>query len=160
MDQKGFTLLQMVITVAIIGILLSMATLQFGSMNKNTAIDSQTKTLSADLMAERSQAVYEKRRHAVVLSNTGFAVYSGSSVSASAIRSKSLVRPITPGSTQLVFDEWGGITINGDTSIMDIAICVQESNAAGVDSVVISRSRIQMGKNKTTGCSSVNIDIK
>lgn len=159
MRQDGFTLIEMVIAMAIMALLLGIATLSFNSMVKNGVVDSQMKGLSADLMSVRSQAMYEKRGRTVMVSATGFSVYYSDAM-ATPLQIKVLPAPVNPAALQVDFDEWGGATLNNDSSITEGAICVQGTNGAGIDSIVISRSRIQMGKLKGAGCTSANIDVK
>lgn len=159
MRKDGFTLIELMVVIAIISVLVSIATLSFNRMSNNGNVESQMKIMFADLMSVRSQALYEKRGRSVMVTATQFSVYSSNTIN-NPVSSKTLKQPVTPVSLRVDFDAWGGITLNSDNTITDASVCVQQSNDAGVNSVVISRSRIQVGKLTGAGCASANIDIK
>jgi type IV fimbrial biogenesis protein FimT len=160
MREQGFTLIEMLIAIAVAGILLSMAALSFNSMTKNSAVDGQMKSLAADLMGVRSQALFEKRGRTVLITSAQFRVYSSNALS-SPVQVKALKVPVQlPATLQVDFDSGGGTTLNADSTVGTAAVCADRASDAAVDSVVISRSRIQLGKLNTGACESANIDIK
>lgn len=159
MRHKGFTLVELVVVMAIIGILLSMATLQFDRMTRKARIEGQVKTLVADLMTVRSEALLRKRARAVSISPSSFAVYSSAVAEGSAVSLKKLVDPMVSAPTTILFDTRGmAISVEGGAQ----ALCVEPAdNPGSVDSVVVSLTRIQIGKRAAGGaCSSAAIDIK
>jgi prepilin-type N-terminal cleavage/methylation domain-containing protein len=159
MRKNGFTLLELMAVIAITSALFAIATLSFTSMSRKGNVEGQMKAMFADLMSVRSQALYQKRGRSVVVTASQFSVYS-SNVIVTPVSTKALKMPVTPSNLRVDFDHWGGITLNSDDSVPDASVCVQQSSDAAVDSIVISRTRIQVGKLTGTGCSSANIDIK
>ena len=160
MRQDGFTLIEMLIVIAIISVLLSIATLSFNSMTRKSAVEGQTKMISADLMGVRSQALYEKRGRTVVVTTAQFTVYSSIGVGTTPLLVKALQVPVSPASLRMDFDQWGGATLNSDSTVTDASICAGANTDAALDSVVISRSSIQTGKLNSAECASANIDVK
>lgn len=157
MRQGGFTLVELIITIAIMAILLSIATLNWNEMQRKSAIESQVKTMHADLMEVRLQALYGKRKRSVVLSVKQFAIYSSNETSVTPISRKDLSYPIAWNSGNTVTFESSGLT-NTEKSI-----CVDPSsdNPGAIDSIVISTARINIGKRQSGGsCVTGNIDQK
>ena len=165
MDQRGFTLVEMMMTVCIMAALIALATMQFGSMNQKSGVESQTKMLFGDLVALRSQALYKRTTRSVVILPAKFSTYSSATTSGSALNQRVLTYPVinsnAAATQQINFDGWGTATgspaVNPDPST-GLSICVAADNQGAYDSVVITSLRISMGKlTKGAGCSIANI---
>ncbi|UFS69639.1 prepilin-type N-terminal cleavage/methylation domain-containing protein [Geomonas sp. RF6] len=163
MQQKGFTLVELMVVIALIGILLSVATLNWGDMNRKTAIEREAKTVYADLMAVRLDALYTKQARSVVVSGTEFKVYNTNDTSIAPASTKTLAYPLkwTPDSSSL--------TINFDASGLvesDVPLCVAPdgslatANPATVDSLVVSAARVKLGKREGGACEVGSIATK
>ena len=76
MSERGFSLVELVVVMALMGILLSIGLLQFNSYSTKGKIESQLKMMKSDLAEVRVQALFQKRPRAVVISGTQFSVYS------------------------------------------------------------------------------------
>lgn len=149
MRQRGFTLVELMVVIAITGILLSIATLNWNEMQRKSAIESQIKTMHADLMEVRLQALYGKRARSVVISGQVYKSYSSTVITPTPLETKQLSYPVvtnTNGST-LTFDKCG-LVFNGYS-----AVCVGPvNNTAAVDSLVINVSKNNLGKRDGGGC--------
>lgn len=66
-DRKGFSLIELIVAMAVMGILIAMATLPFNEWRKKAAIESQTRMLLTDLNSARLEAITGKRRRTIVL---------------------------------------------------------------------------------------------
>lgn len=163
MKNRGFTLIEILVVIAIIGILGSIATLQFQKYMNKANVEKQTKELYADLMTARTEALTKQGNKRVIITPKFY-----SFTSTGGMWSKSYTKPVLFDlqwagggiSRTLDFDERGlfDIVNNGNTSV-----CV--NNAAATDavynSVVVFSTRIQLGKlNEGAACASTNITVR
>ena len=160
MCQRGFSLVELMIVIAIMGILLSIATLNWNEMQTKSAVESQIKKIHADLMEVRLQALYSKRSRSVVISGQVYKSYSSTVITSTALETKQLRYPVVwNGGGTLTFDAQGLTNNQGSLCVMltsDIAVI----NSAAVDSIVVSQARTNLGKRTGGGCASANIEQK
>lgn len=75
MRKNGFTLVELMVVVAIMGTLLTIGTLAFNSMTRKSAIEAQTKEIYGDLMKARSEAIYQKSNRSAVVNGVQFSIF-------------------------------------------------------------------------------------
>jgi len=158
MNRGGFTLVELIAVIAVAAILLSIAMLQFNRFSLKGAIENQTKIMFTDLMTVRSEALFEKRRRAVKLTATTFAVYSSGLATGTPVLQKSLRYPLVFNGVPdpVIFNGRGLIE-----GVSSGAMCIEPSGNPGViDSIVLDATRIQMGKRDGTACQTSDIDTK
>jgi prepilin-type N-terminal cleavage/methylation domain-containing protein len=141
MGRNGFSLLELICVLAIIGILLGLSTLKFNEYCRKCDMESQTQQIFADLMTLRATALCEKRHLAVKFTSTTFAIYSSNNVTVAPVRKRILNHPLKTTSLKLVFNERGLAETNS-------SICIDGDNPAYCDSLVVFTTRIQTGKRK------------
>lgn len=155
MKRDGFTIVELIVVIAIMGILLTMGSLYYNKMNRKSGIESQVKQMYADLADARSQALYRKTCRYVTVTGTQFSVYTSSvcgdtAPTSGAIVNKTLKYPIaaTPADS-LCFDQRGVANLTStDITATYKAICVQPNDPDMLTSIVVSATEIKMGKLK------------
>jgi len=160
MNRRGFTLIEIIITIGVMGILMSIASYSFNEYSRKSAVESQTRKLYSDLMELRTKGLYEKRVVAMRISATGYALYSSYSPTMTGpYRTTTLKTPITWNNatvTDIRFNEQGMLQ-----GVTNKSICANATNSASVDSVIVSMTMIKLGKLKDgTSCVENNIDAK
>ena len=78
-NREGFTLVEILITIAIVGILLLIAGDNFKGLNERYRVEAETKQLYADLMDVRGRAMQRNRWFFVRIASTGYSTYEDSS---------------------------------------------------------------------------------
>jgi prepilin-type N-terminal cleavage/methylation domain-containing protein len=163
MNSRGFTLIEVLIVIAIIGTLTAIGAFQFAEYSRKSAIESQTRQMYTDIMEQRSKALFEKRNRGIRVSSTIFSIYSSATdavprtVIGNPFATITLKYPITSNnSTDIIFDTGGMLdTVSNQT------ICVSGTNSASIDSIVVSETRIRLGKLKVgTNCDTNNVNAK
>ena len=156
MTRRGFTLVELLIVIALIGIMLSMATFNFSQYTRKSGIVNQTKTLYGDLMEYRLKALYEKKDWTIKISSNSYAIYSSSVTTVAPVSSVVLKYPVTSNNaTDIIYGSYGLANVSGKT------VCVTDPNDAAVDSLVISQTRVQIGKKQQDmDCEAGKIDAK
>lgn len=152
MKSRGFTLLELVLVVAIIGVLMSIATISFNNWQQKAQIESQTRVLFATLNQARVEAMMHKQPRGVALQADGrsylFQAYSsdnqgrlaGTTTQAQASKFQ-ITEASGPADNVTQFDARG---FTSDTGIFQI---VPTGTTALVDCIVVGPGQTKMGKN-------------
>ena len=158
MNMRGFSLIELLIVIALIGILVSAATFGFTQYSRKSKMESQTRLLYGDLMEYRAKALYEKKNWTFKFSAASYGIYSSAATTVSPVSTVifkySVDNTANLNTTPITFDTQGMTDVSG-------TVCVAGANDANVDSVVISRTRVQIGKRKEgLTCLGENIDAR
>ena len=168
MNQRGFTLVELMVVICISGILLVIATMNWNQMQVKSGIETEIKTMHADLMEVRQQALYTKQKRKVVISGQSYKAYPGNVTTVTPLVSKQLRFPVLwsgSGDLELTIDTQGLITATGSTAEENF-ICVAPTgsltqlNSAAVDSLVLSAAQINLGLRTGGTCNSADIQKK
>lgn len=76
---SGFSLLELLITIAIMGIVMSISTISFNSWTKKSNIEKQVRELFTDLAESRSRAFHEKKEFRVTFQPNSYVIRNYSS---------------------------------------------------------------------------------
>ena len=157
--QRGFTLVELLIVIAIMGILLSIAVPNFSTMQKKAAIEQEVTTIYSNLMTVRLEALYSKTGRTVGIVGDKLSIYSSQDTTVPPISVITLRYPVS--SANLVQFDSSGMMVQDE-----ISICVDPSgtladNPGNTDSVDVSAAKIHMGKRQSGGlCVPANIEQK
>jgi prepilin-type N-terminal cleavage/methylation domain-containing protein len=158
MQERGSSLVEMVVVIGIISIVLAIATPKFNEYLKRFRTDAQARMLYSELLAARANALYQRRETRVKLYANKFEVYSSACDSdVVPITIQVLRYPIVwnQSGNNIDFDERGMGLNTG-------CICIDAGEGTGgVDSVVISDLRVRIGKkDKGDDCNTANITVR
>lgn len=161
MNKKGFTLIELVFVILILGVLLAIAGISGRVMLNKYRVESQTNEMYVDLMSARARAMQRSRMHFVELTATRYTVYEdtntgpdGNETLEPALDTQVVRKDINP----LYAIAWnnGAVPITFDTrGLISPERSVWVSSASDFGSayscIVISATRILMGEwNATT----------
>jgi type II secretion system protein H len=158
--KKGFSLVELMVVIAITGILMAAATLEFSSMNKKSQIEKQTREVFSDFNGARTESLFRKKRHSIVFNATGngyaFKRYSSENenkFAGTVVFNKTYSNQIKT--------ETGGTIADNTTLLYDIrgfALDLKTvridpvGSGAVVDCIVISASRTNLGQMSGGSC--------
>jgi len=146
MNKRGFTLVELLIVITIIGILTGIAAYEFNKEQRKSAIEAEVREMYTEMVNARLQSFYTKQRHSVTISGTDFKVVNMASGATVATRTLSYPVALNTAGTQLTFDT-SGLTFGTFSSV-----CVEPAGNPGViDSIIISAAKINMGKRSSGG---------
>lgn len=160
MNNRGFSLIELVVVISIIGILSSVAVMSFSSWMRKAQIEGQTREMLAEFNAARSESVFRKKRHAIILQPSSFIIKRYSSADESrtgdttrgVILTKQLAYSISRVSGSSLADRIIEFDIRGFTNDWD-TICVNPFySGAQYDCIAISGGRVNIGKVEGADC--------
>ncbi|CAH2030121.1 pilus assembly FimT family protein [Trichlorobacter ammonificans] len=156
---RGFALLELVVVLGIIGILLTLVTLNFTSWSRKSQIERQTRELFADLNQARTDSIFMKKRHKVVLQPQSYTFYRFSSADenrstgGTALFTKPLAYPLTKASGASIANRIFEFDIRGFTNDLDtIKITAPSDIRAQVDCIVVHYGRTNLGRMENNAC--------
>ena len=179
MKKNGFSLIELLVVMVILGILAGLGTVSFRGWVRKNELESQVKEMYTDLMNARLTAMHRNTTHLISLSvnqisgsvdtngdgagDTGLCIWSrgkgdpvdGGCPDDKSLSYKKLAYPMTwNGATTLGFNARGLST--------NKTICVFSTLNPSHDCIVVSSTRIRMGKikNQSGGCDDANCEAK
>ena len=160
MKNGGFSLIELVVVLAIIGILMGIAGLSGKTWLDKYRVESQTKEMYVDLMNARARAMQRSRMHFVVLTAARYTVYEdtntgpdGNETPETALDTRVMQKDIP-----LYTISWNGSGSNiifntrGLMSGSERSVWVSNDFGSAYNCVKISATRIRMGAYNGSDC--------
>lgn len=153
MNSRGFTMVEMLIVMTIIAIIAGIATMNWNRMVTKSTVEGQIKTVHADIMSTRLEALYSKRPRAVTFSGNVFSIYSSDVTTAAPVASKTFKYGFISNFTgnKVVFDTSGMANGEQGTVCVDVYGDLLMTSDAYVDSLVVSQARVNLAKRPEGG---------
>lgn len=140
--QRGFSLVELIVVIAIISTLLAISWFQFSAYTRKSQMESQTHILYGDLVEARTKALYEKKIMTLQFTANSYTIAADGAV----VTTRKLAYPVEWNNAANV--EYGTTGLLNNAAAEGKTICIAQANDAPVDSVVISMTRVQIGKRK------------
>jgi len=160
MNCRGFSMIEMLVVLSIVAILGTLATMNWNRMSIKTTVEGQIRTVHADLMRIRLEALYGKRERRVKFAGTEFRVYSTNVETTSPIEAKNFKYPFSTTTGDFVFNTSGMANGTAGSVCIDPFGTLAQKSDASVDSLVISAGRVSLGKRTGEECKSEHIEKK
>lgn len=167
MNRHAFSLVELIVVIALISVLLALATLNFGAWQRKSMVERYTKELYSDVQDARMRAAFTKIRQSVEFGGQQviFRKYSSEGDVAGKIdTTKSLPLSFTrntdwtnPTSNRIDFDA-RGIMIDPIIKI----VCISTNEDAAYDALIITPALTSVGKvtNRGSACARTNVTQK
>ncbi|WP_168205943.1 Tfp pilus assembly protein FimT/FimU [Geobacter sp. FeAm09] len=154
MSRAGFSLIELIVTMAIIGILLSVATLNFTAMQRKARIESETRQIFADLNDARLNAIYLKRNYRVTFQPGSYVMKNYTSDNEATTAGKTLFTKTVPyqlslsngGSIANAVAEFDKRGLATDQTTLNIFYVNPAKSGAIIDCIVIGVAKTNMGQ--------------
>ena len=157
--QGGFSLLELVVVVAVIGTLLAITAADFTAWQEDARIEKQAREIRSDIMQARLSAIHSKRQHVLTLNERGYLLKNYSSEH----------EPVTGGTEVAGFTKkfpyqltnshgspFAGFAVQIDprglTSNVNTIVLNHAGRPADYDCISISVARTRLGKVKNGAC--------
>jgi len=161
--ESGFSLVELMVVIGITAILLSIGTLNFSSWQRKSQIERQAREMLADFNSARSESIFRKKRHSIVLNSTAtgyvFKRYSsenenrttGGSVLFTKTSSYQYAKEAGASAADQIF-QFDILGFNATPADLDTIRINPVDSGAAFDCLVISASRTNIGKMEGGSC--------
>ena len=153
---RGFALTELIVVVAIIGILLTIGTMNFHSWNVKSQIERETRELYTDINRLRLDAIHTKKQQSITLEPNQYVLknystenenrFAGRVIATKPVKYR-LSKPAADFSGELYLCNTRGFMDSGATIVVN-----PTDSGASYDCIVLSIGRVNMGKMNSGTC--------
>jgi prepilin-type N-terminal cleavage/methylation domain-containing protein len=169
MNKRGLSLVELLVAIAIIGIVLSLTTLNFSKMTKKGNAETAVRELYSDITTAQMDSLRTHRRHQVTFNAGSYVIrrYSSATDATGTVRlQKTLKETLTSSAPSpslpvvLTFSEKCDPSVSAGT--IPFALCLSANDAgAAVDCIVVSEGKINLAKKREgESCAPANCDLR
>jgi prepilin-type N-terminal cleavage/methylation domain-containing protein len=162
-NNRGFSLVEIIVVVGILGILLTIAGFYGHDILVGSQVENQTRELYADLMNARVSAMQRNHVSFVTLAANQYAVYEDTSPSPDGdglldtandhlVMQKTTSYALATSTTMTFFNFTACGTCDNLVSVPTNTIHIVSTAAPSFDCIILSTTRILMGKWNGTDC--------
>lgn len=160
MNPKGFSLTEIIVVMALMGIILAIAVPSYNQWQRKAAVERQTREIMADINTARMDSVFRKARHSVIFQPTSYIMKRYSSADEArngdtgkgVVLSRTLPYQISKASGGTVAGEIVEFNIRGYTfDVLTVRVNADNSGAA-FDCIAVSEARTNIGKMEGSSC--------
>lgn len=161
-NEQGFSLMELIIVIAVIGIISSIAAINYNQWMVKNVVEAQVKQMVSDIGELRIRALTTKQRHSITINSTNYVFKSYST-------DGDLGGIVIPGGTHSVINgltskDQSNANSNGTTLEIDargmfvssilllpVKVFLTYNGSAGTDCLNIDTVRVNPGKKNATG---------
>lgn len=167
MNNRGFSIIELVVVIGLIAIMLTLATLDFSAWQRKSRVERYTKELFSDIQDARMRAAFTKRVQRLEFGAQQVVFRSFSSegdILGTIVNTKNIPLSFTrntadsPAPSSLIEFDTRGIISNPIVQV----ICFTTTEDAAYDALIITPALTSMGKvtNRGNACARTNVTQK
>lgn len=161
MNSRGFSIIELVVVIGLLAIMLSLATLDFGSWQRKSRVERYTKELFSDIQDARMKAAFTKKVQRLEFGAQQVVFRSFSSegdIGGTIVKTKNLPLAFTRNTADLIDFDTRGVLSNPIVQVL----CFTTTEDAAYDALIITPALTSMGKvtNRGSACARTNVTQK
>ena len=149
MKKAGFSLIELVVIIAIISILLTIATLNFSAWQRKAQIESKTREICDSLNEARLNSMYMKQRHRITFQQNSYVLKryaNDDDATGTDIYTRQTSYNLSLASGASIADIFFEFDIRGLTTDLNTIYINPVASGAVSDCIVIHNARTNMGQ--------------